>query len=277
MITETFLDASILNSEVFPDGYAVFRHDRSRHGGGVLIAVSHSFSAIYWSTSESSNIELIWIQISIGTKSFMLGGFYRPPGSPESYLLELQSSIVSLSTNSPIFICGDLNVPDISWTTVSPTSSDKNAALLCSLIHDLSLEQLIHSPTRGSNILDLLLINSPSIISGVEVVDNLPLTDHDAILFTLNVLSSKQTTVRRSLYNYKKADFNAYRETLATVPWDITESDDIETWWSQWKALFFAAVDDVIPQVKWKRRKMKSWLSPSTIKLVRLKRLKNEI
>ena len=44
-------------------------------------------------------------------------------------------------------------------------------------------------------------------------------------------------------------------------------------WWSQWKALFFAAIDDVIPQVKWKRRKMKSWLSPSTIKLVWLKRL----
>ena len=133
MITETFLDASILNSEVFPDGYAVFRHDRSRHGGGVLIAESHSFSAIHWSTSESSNIELIWIQISIGTKSFMLGGFYRPPGSPESYLLELQSSIVSLPTNSPIFICGDFNVPDISWTTVSPTSIVTRMQPYCAL------------------------------------------------------------------------------------------------------------------------------------------------
>ena len=83
----------------------------------------------------------------------------------------------------------------------------------------------------------------------------MPLTDHDAILFALNVLPSKQTTVHRSLYNYKKADFNDYRESLTSILWDIAECDDIELWWSQWKALFFAAVDDIIPQVKWKRLK----------------------
>ena len=118
VITETFLDGSILNSEIFPDGYVVFRHDRNRHGGGVLIAVSHCLSAVRWTTAISPNIDLIWIQISIGTKSLMLGGYYRPPGSPESYLLELQSSIDSLPVNSPIFVCGDFNVPDVSWTTI---------------------------------------------------------------------------------------------------------------------------------------------------------------
>ena len=172
----------------------MFRHDRNRHGAGVLIAVSHSFSVVRWTTAISPNIDVIWVQISIGTKSLMLEGYCCPPGSPESYLLELQSSIVSPPVNSPIFICGDFNVPDVSWTTVTPTSIDKNAALLCSLIHDLSLEQLVHTPTRGPNILDLLLTDFPSLISRVEVVDNLPLTDHDTILFALNVLPPKQTT-----------------------------------------------------------------------------------
>ena len=49
------------------------------------------------------------------------------------------------------------------------------------------------------------------------------------------------------LYNYKNADFDASRDTLGATPWDLSESDDIDTWWTQWKDIFFGAVDDVIP------------------------------
>ena len=43
VITETFLDCSIVDGEVFPQNYCLFRRDRNRHGGGVLIAVSDKF------------------------------------------------------------------------------------------------------------------------------------------------------------------------------------------------------------------------------------------
>ena len=51
------------------------------------------------------DIEPISIQFTIESVSFILGGFYRPPGSPESYLLALQTSIYTLPQNSSIFIC----------------------------------------------------------------------------------------------------------------------------------------------------------------------------
>ena len=162
VITETFLDNSFLDSELFSAQYAVFRKDRNRHGGGVLIAVRQHISAVRWVTSELSNIELIWLRVVSGSSSFMLGGFYRPPGSPESYLLELQSSLHSLPSNSSIVLCGDFNVLNVSWETVSPTSGDKSAAVLCTMINHFFMEQCVHSPTRGSNILDLLLTNRPS-------------------------------------------------------------------------------------------------------------------
>lgn len=38
-ITETFLDPSINDSEFAPHFYSVFRWDRNRHGGGVMILV----------------------------------------------------------------------------------------------------------------------------------------------------------------------------------------------------------------------------------------------
>ena len=39
--TESWLDASIPNSLIFPDGYEIYRHDRSLHGGGVFICVNN--------------------------------------------------------------------------------------------------------------------------------------------------------------------------------------------------------------------------------------------
>lgn len=53
VIAETFLDESILNGELFPVDYTVFRRDQTRHGGGVLIAISNSFSAICCTASVS--------------------------------------------------------------------------------------------------------------------------------------------------------------------------------------------------------------------------------
>ena len=46
VITETFLDDSIVDSEIIPENYSVFRRDRNRHGGGVLVAISDNLSAV---------------------------------------------------------------------------------------------------------------------------------------------------------------------------------------------------------------------------------------
>jgi len=108
------------------------------------------------------------------------------------------------------------------------------------------------------------------LVSDVDVVDNLLQTDHDCIVFSLDILPPKQSKVNRLLYNYKKANFDVYCETLCLVPWELA-SDSIEEWWNVWKDLFFVAVDDTILTVRWKKSKMKSWLSESTLKLIRSK------
>ena len=38
-VTETLLDSNIDDSEFAPHSYSVFRRDRNRHGGGVMIFV----------------------------------------------------------------------------------------------------------------------------------------------------------------------------------------------------------------------------------------------
>lgn len=41
--TETWLNASITDSEIFPSNYNVYRKDREKTGGGVLVAISKIF------------------------------------------------------------------------------------------------------------------------------------------------------------------------------------------------------------------------------------------
>ena len=88
------------------------------------------------------------------------------------------------------------------------------------------------------------------------MVDNLPHTDHYLIIFRLNVLQPKQEGVHRVPYNYKKADFSIYQETLC-LAWDLAKSDTVDDWWCRWKDLFFAVVNDTIPQVRWRHSKIK--------------------
>ena len=94
----------------------------------------------------------------------------------------------------------------------------------------LNLEQCVWIPTRGSNILDLLFANSPT-ISHVDVVDNLPQADYDSIIFYLNALPPKQKVIHCLLYNYKKADFDIYQDTLCSALWDLARSNRVNNWW----------------------------------------------
>ena len=127
------------------------------------------------------------------------------------------------------------------------------------------------SSTRGDNILDLLLTTHPDIISSVEVIDSLPGCDHDAVQ---SATIPKQSTINRVFYNDNAANISDLKEVLSRVCWDIIDFDneDIELPWSQWKDLFFSAVNYVVPTVRWSKQKTKHWFSESTIKLIHKKK-----
>ena len=113
----------------------------------------------------------------------MFGVFYRPPNAPDSCLSILEASIQSISANSSVVLCGDFNIHNIDWNFITPTSSDKAAVHLCSIVNNFSLQQLILEPTRGANILDLLLTNDSAAVTSVDIIGSLPGCDHEALKF----------------------------------------------------------------------------------------------
>ena len=103
--------------------------------------------------------KILWLQIAAPShRNFLLGVYCRPPGNSIEALEQLNNSLMTLSScNLPLVLCGDFNVPNIDWVPVAPTSSSRPAELLCAIIADNSLTQLMDCPTRDHNLLDLVL------------------------------------------------------------------------------------------------------------------------
>ena len=100
-VTETFLGEDINNSE-FGEGYSVFRRDRDRHGG-VMLMVREDIPAIRRQDLKT-NCEVLWVKLALVPSKLFIGVFYNPPSSNCNTIHQLQSSLAAL----PDSACGTL-------------------------------------------------------------------------------------------------------------------------------------------------------------------------
>ena len=93
-LTETKLDATVLDDEVNIDDYELIRSDRSRHGGGVAYFIKNDVA--FTSRGGFSNeIENLFFDILLPkTKPILVGILYRPPNHSR-FLERLTSAIIN--------------------------------------------------------------------------------------------------------------------------------------------------------------------------------------
>lgn len=122
-LTETYLNDGVFDGEVMCDDYQVFRRDRSstasdrRDGGGVLIATRCDLEVALM-PGLCSDAEDLWVSVTCRDGCFLLCCVYLPPGDVRAFECFL-SALESVSVNHPdstILICGDFNVPRLSWS-----------------------------------------------------------------------------------------------------------------------------------------------------------------
>ena len=166
---EIHLDANILDAELVDNSYSVFRRDRNRQGGEVMIITSNTLPITRRHDLETRTLEILWVEISLHPKPILLGLFYRPPSSKDN-LEELQHVLNSISSQR-VILCGDFNMPDIVWHSISCTSSHIPSSSFCEISKNCALEQLVIQPTRQNNIQDLVLTTHPHLVIDVQVVE----------------------------------------------------------------------------------------------------------
>lgn len=112
-LTESHLDGNFPDNDLMINGFDFIRRDRSAHGGGILIYVSHKLfiKRLNILESDDNNNEFIWIEIKFKTQSFFLCTVYRSPSQGEQFWLAFEHSIdTAIDINPHIIVVGDLNV-----------------------------------------------------------------------------------------------------------------------------------------------------------------------
>ena len=81
-INESKLDKLISDNEICITGYTVYRKDRNRFGGGVVIYIRNNLLHSQRNDLATDDLEMACIEVKLPyNKSFLVVTWYRPPSS----------------------------------------------------------------------------------------------------------------------------------------------------------------------------------------------------
>ena len=172
----------------------------------------------------SEDTESVWATLFSGNGSkTTIGLCYVQPNDTESDVKLHHIYREVCKDNKQCVIIGDFNHGTIDWDIPRAEHVELQA------VQDCYLTQRVREPTRGGNILDLILSTEDHMIEDTTILPPLSNSDHNVISFSLIVEErlSDDSTVR--IVDYNKADWEGIRDVLGRVEWDEWITDNATT------------------------------------------------
>ena len=221
-------------------GYNLFHKDRvGREGGGVLLYISDSIRST--ECNITTDHEVLVVDLEIGTVNYRVVLVYRPPGE----LLETDRDLYSLLSetvdNRVSILLGDFN-SHFDWDMEEPTGG---ATLLVEFVNDAFLTQWVKEPTRGNNILDLVLTTEDNIVRNLKVGEELGGSDHRLIRFNLMVPEVEERRNEARKLDYRRANFEDLRTGVREMA--LPGDRDAGCLWTAFKSSFMEIQSRCIP------------------------------
>ena len=224
--SETKLDNTIDNSKENIKEYSLYRKDRNRQGGGEAIYVSQNIPLVRNTDLDIDGIEIIWVELTVGSCCFLVGACYRPPGMSSIEvdnfidLLKINIETIPSDPYKGIALLGDFNDRCQTWNDNHGKSELKRQ--LVDLIYSSNFEQIISLPTRCENILDLCITKMPRYIldSGVDVPPD-PDLDHSLIwvIFFFGVHQNPNRSTRE-ICTHDNGDYVGLNNVFLSLSWE---------------------------------------------------------
>ena len=271
-VTETWLTENISASEYCLEGYTLIRKDRKdqikSRGGGLAMYVKDEITVLERDDLiEQLFPETLWCELNFKGEKTLIGVFYRAPDCLISNN-EAMYSLIGKAGKENVVIVGDFNFPEIKWSCKNNLLPE-HPFITC--INDNFLEQLIDTPTRGENILDLVLCSDTSFVQNVTVGEPFATSDHQIIRFDLVV--SKEVNKSSVLgYNYFKADYNEIRDNVMLRTWENLINDtDVE---KSWKLLKNELLDvrNAFVSINRQNKNKSKWVTKEVVRCRRAKK-----
>ena len=259
-LCESWLHEGIRDEDIMLPNYASpVRCDRQdgRKGGGVSVYIRNDtqYSHIQSLPACPSFIECLWIRLPSAKMVILI--IYIPPN-----LTTLQNGII----NDYIISCSDYALDGNSADGSLLVAGDLNQFSTCVIEETLGLIQIVNQPTRGTSILDKILIE-PRIkhaYGPVVIGPNFGKADHKTVMINpLETQSATKTRIKKVL-DYRQSFLNKFLDSLNSIKWDLFYRSDESL---QTKCdLFYSILDEALKEIPFTfvemSEKDKPWMTP---------------
>jgi len=264
-ITESWLNNNVSDRMLDPsDEFIIYRKDRPDFsGGGVCAIIRKSLNAKRVNVDRlNAYVDILGLDIVYSKSSYRFFIVYRPPDSSRVYesisCRDYMSDVAhcierNMNTKGSTIIVGDFNCPDMIWDDCS-IPLEGISLQLYRFVTANGFVQSVHEPTRGNNLIDLVLTNQPLLIPTLNVAAPFSSSDHNSVNFTIAVdqCIMKQADVSKRTYLWKQGDYSAMAQYLNNYDWSYLISIYLtpDNLWRAFCDVLDEAVDMFIPYVE---------------------------
>ena len=214
--------------------------------GGTLISASSDIIAdeVEDYCYSNGNCELSTVEFDQLEIALMV--LYRPSGKNfslekfQDIIEKVRTYLSQLRIDKPHFkivLAGDFNFPReiVRWIRTddgmigdaNPGNDQRKQAyaILSDLAIEFGLEQIVGTPTREDNILDLIYTDSPEIVTEPKVEILSPITDHNLVTCDIHVKNpTDEKNQQREVpeikqFDFKSRDKDRFAERLRSIDW----------------------------------------------------------
>ena len=136
-------------------------------------------------------------------------------------------------------------------------------------VEDNGLHQMVDEPTRGDNILDLVLTGNRDMVDTVTVEENFGTSDHRRTDINIRLPVPRINYEPRKIYLYSKGDYTAFESEARKIDWETTiKGKNIEERWTKFKQEYNKLCDKYIPHkmIKPGQRHKPAWYNYRSVK-----------
>ena len=225
-------------------------------------------------TQLETQCETIWISLSLHrAKTLYIGCYYRPNAQDNTSCAALGESLSRIPIHSNIIIAGDFNYPDMDWQTKTVTAHTNRRMHeeFIDFIYDYSLKQLVDTPTRQGNILDLILTNASEHCNECTTIPGI--SDHEAVIARFTFCPIRHKQLARNIPLYRKADWPSFNNHMlefhARIIGGGAPTLEVNQLWAEFKQAIHNGISKYIPHKLAKSTNRKPWVSRETVRLLR--------
>ena len=249
-VSETKLSEEFPDSQVFIDGYTfpANRRDKNKHGGGLIVFTKKDLITKCKKEFESTDLEVICLELTISKRKWIIFSVYRPPGSGNlaNFFSEFNKCVdMATKKYENIVIMGDINID---------TDNDKAAGLnkMSEFCDIFNLDNLIRGNTcvtiRHASSIDVILTNKKCSFKNSGTVATGVSDFHKMVLTTMTAYYKRLKPNKIQYRSYKNFNKQKFLRDLENTPFNLcNDLNDKNLAYERFKNMFKLVVDKQAP------------------------------